>query len=139
MPGRLGLPRPKRLRRADIAAAGVVLLFLASICVVGAGIFIENELKPTDGRLGVPQYLFFPFCGRSYMLSDAPPYTTITRIDADIAPGFKPFVLEPTIGQIPLVDLLTGCPMNQDGFYATGIWLHVGGDEYASYSLEGGP
>jgi len=46
-------------------------------------------------------------------------------------------ILEPTIGNVPLLALLTTCPRS-DGVSPTGIWLHVGGDEYVSYSLEGG-
>jgi len=111
---------------------------VASVFVIGTGIFIQNKLKPTDGRFGVPQYLVFPMCGRSYMLSPNA-YSTMARADANISPGSGSFILEPTIGKIPLTDLFTRCPMTRDGFYYTVVWLQVGPDTYAEYVLEGGP
>jgi hypothetical protein len=130
MPARVGLPRPRRPRGKDIAAGAVVLLFVISILVVGTGFFIAHELQPTDGRFGVPQYLVFPLCGRDYHISNLP------EVNAPAVDGA--FVVEPTIGSIPLLSLLT-CPKNSNGLTYTVIWLHVGPDEFASYALEGGP
>ena len=47
-------------------------------------------------------------------------------------------MVEPNIGEVPLLSLLT-CPKTPDGFCYTVIWLRVGPDTYASYSLEGRP
>jgi hypothetical protein len=135
MPDRVELPRPRRPKRQNVAAAIVVLLLAASIAVMGTGFFIEHDLRPTDGAFGLPGRLAFPLCGRSYLLSNLPDQTF--RGAAAWAAA-KPFVVEPTIGKVPLFSLLT-CPMSPDGFYYTVIWLHVGPDTYASYALEGGP
>jgi hypothetical protein len=136
MPARMGLPRPGRPKGKDLAAGAVVLAFLMAVCILGAGIFIAHSLKPTDGRFGVPQYLVFPFCGRSYMLGADTAPQTFTRADASAGAGA--FVVEPTIGSIPLLSLLT-CPRSPSGLTYTVIWLHVGTDAYVEYALEGGP
>jgi hypothetical protein len=132
---RAGLPRPRRPKRSDIAASFAVVLLVLSIAVIGTGFFIQHDLRPTDGPLGLPGRLAFPLCGRSYLLSN-PPEQTLQGPAAPVAHGA--FVVEPTIGKVPLFSLLT-CPKGPDGFYYTVIWLHVGPDTYASYSLEGGP
>jgi hypothetical protein len=133
MPGRVGLPGPRRPRRSDIAAGAVVLLLVLSICVVGTGLFIENKLQPSDGRFGLPRMLTFPLCGASYHLSvggQAPKPSA----------GDGSFIVEPTIGQIPLVELFTRCPRwGAAGFRYTVIYLHDGPDSYSVYELEGGP
>jgi hypothetical protein len=107
----------------------VVLACLLSVCIVGTGLFIQVVLKPTDGRLGVPEYLSFPFCGHGYTLED-PAERTFTQ-----APGF---VVEPTVGKVPLLSLLT-CPTAADGSYAGTVWLHVGPNTFVSYRLNGYP
>jgi hypothetical protein len=129
MPGRVGLSRPRRPKRSDIAAGAVVLAFALAVCVVATGLFIQISLKPTDGRFGVPQYLAFPFCGHGYTLVDS------TEMKSDVQPGF---VVEPTVGKIPLLSLLT-CPKEADGSYAGHVWLHVGQDKYVEYLLNGYP
>jgi hypothetical protein len=138
-------PRVGRPRRSTVAAAAVVLVFLLCGTVVVTGFYIETQLQPTDGHLGTPLYLKFPLCGRSYMLA-AGQTATKAQIDAAMPAGFEPFVLEPTIGRIPLFDLVLKCPeYSTPGahgsvtVFATVIWLHVAPDEYVGYSLEGGP
>jgi hypothetical protein len=137
VPGRMRLPRPRRPRRADVAAAGVVALFLACVCVIGLGLFIQHSLRPIGSPFGLPGQLSFPLCGRDYQLSTLDTMTKV-QVEGGITSGYEPFVLEPTVGKIPLFDLFR-CPMNKDGFYDTVIWLHVGADEYQAYALEGGP
>jgi hypothetical protein len=114
-------------------ASIVVLLLIVCVSVVGLGFFIQHELQPSDGRFGLPQYLAFPFCGADYHLSlggKAPKPSA----------GDGSFVLEPTIGQVPLVEVLTRCPRwGAAGFRYTVIYLHDGPDSYAVYELEGGP
>ena len=135
MAGRVGPPRSRRPKRSDVAATIAVLLVVASIVVMGTGFFIEHELRPTDGAFGLPGRLDFPLCGRSYLLSNLPEQTFQ---GGSAGAAGMPFVVEPTVGKVPLLSLLT-CPKSPDGFYYTVIWLHVGPDTYASYSLEGGP
>jgi hypothetical protein len=135
MAGRVGPPRSRRPRRSDVAATMAVVVLVASIVVMGAGFFIVHDLRPTDGPFGLPGRLAFPLCGRSYLLSNLPEQT----LQGPAAPAARgAFVVEPTIGKVPLFSLLT-CPKGPDGFYFTVIWLHVGPDTYASYALEGGP
>jgi hypothetical protein len=134
MSGRVGLPRRRRPRRADIAATAVVVLFVCSIVVIAVGTFVAHDLRPTGSMFGIPGRLSFPLCGRSYLLSNLPSIP----IDSPIPSDARTTILEPTIGDVPLLALLTTCP-RFDGLSPTVIWLHVGGDEYAVYSLEGGP
>ena len=54
-------------------------------------------------------------------------------------PDEEGVILEPTIGKIPLLGLLTTCPRYKGEFAPTGIWLQIGPDEYVAYTLEGGP
>jgi hypothetical protein len=67
----------------------------------------------------------------------------LEAIDTSISPGFgEPYILRPTIGDVPLLDLLRECPFYQlpGGMVrSTVIWLQVGPNDYVSYSLEGGP
>lgn len=135
MPDKVGLLRPSRPKRHNVAAAAAVLLLVTSIAVIWTGFFIEHDLRPTDGAFGQPGRLTFPLCGRSYLLSNLPEQTFQ---GAAAGAGSKPFVVEPNLGKVPLLSLLT-CPKSPDGFYYTVIWLHVGPDTYASYALEGGP
>ena len=123
-------PRPPTLsppRGKDIAAATVVLLFIFSVGMVGAAIFTEVKLQPIDGRAGVPQLLNFPWCGRTFQLTQAGGWTLARVEDQQTLHG--PTILEPTIGKIPLAALFTSCP---DDLL---IWLHVGSDDYAEYEL----
>jgi hypothetical protein len=112
-----------------------IVLLVVSIAVIGMGFFIEHDLRPADGAFGLPGRLAFPLCGRSYLLSNLPEQTFE---GASAWTGGSPFVVEANIGKVPLLSLLT-CPKSPDGFYYTVIWLHVGPDTYASYSLEVGP
>jgi hypothetical protein len=134
MRGREGLPRRRRPKRADIAATLVVVLFICSIIVIAVGTFIAHDLRPTGSMFGLPGRLSFPLCGRSYLLSNS----SSVHLDGAASSDPRTTILEPTIGNVPLLALLTTCP-RYDGFSPTVIWLHVGGDEYVSYSLEGGP
>lgn len=136
-------PRLSRPRRSTIAAAGVVLVFLLCVSGLAIGLFIQLELHPIDGRLGLPQRLDFPLCGRSYQLGNGD-HGTKSKIDAGMARGYEPYILEPTVGQIPLVDLLTKCPLvpmigGHGSVAHTVVWLQVGLDDYVAYELEGGP
>jgi hypothetical protein len=128
MPVRVGLPRPGRPKRSDLAAAAVVLIAILAVSLVVTGLFIQITLKPTDGHFGAPEYLVFPFCGHSYTLVDS------TEQTSAVAPGY---VIEPTVGKVPVFSLLT-CPM-VGGSYAGHVWLHVGTDKYVQYLLDGYP
>jgi hypothetical protein len=70
MRGRVGLPRRRRPRRTDVAAAVVVALFICSIIVIAVGAFIAHDLRPTCSMFGLPGRLSFPLCGRSYLLGN---------------------------------------------------------------------
>ncbi len=70
-------------------------------------------------------------------------HSTKAGLGARVAPD-EPYILEPTIGKIPLVDVLTKCPLVQmvgirGSVALTVIWLQVGPDDYWTYALEGGP
>jgi hypothetical protein len=137
------MPRPKRPRRTTVAAASVVLVVVVCLSVISFGLFIQLRLEPIDGRFGTPQRLPFPLWGRSYVPGNTSHWTK-DQIQAAIVPGFKPVILEPTIGQIPLVDIFTKCPVYHfpgvnGNVFATAVWLHIGPDDYIIYSLEGGP
>lgn len=134
MRGRVGLPKRRRPKRSDVAAAAVVALFICSIVVIAVGTFVAHDLRPTGSMFGIPGRLSFPLCGRSYLLSNQPG----VHIDGPLPSEARTTALEPTLGKVPLLALLTTCP-RYDGLSPTVIWLHVGGDEYVSYSLEGGP
>lgn len=130
---RRGLRRP---RREDVFAASVVLLLAVCLGAVAGVFYIATQFKSEGSLFGRPTRI--PACGRSYL----GPGRTWSRaeIDAAIAPGFEPVVLEPTIGQIPLLQdghpTQSGSPV---GFCATVVFLHVGADRYVGYALEGGP
>ena len=128
MPVRVGLPRPRRPRRSDFAAAAVILAAILVVSVVGTALFIQITLKPTDGHFGAPEYLVFPFCGHSYTIVSSAEETYAT------APGY---VIEPTLGDVPLFSLLT-CP-TVGGSAADQVYLHVGPDRYVDYLRNGYP
>jgi hypothetical protein len=128
MPVLVGLPRPRLPKRSDFAAAAVVLAAILAVCTVGTGLFIQIALKPTDGHFGAPEYLRFPFCGPSYTLEDS------TELTSAVAPGF---VVEPTVGKVPVLSLLT-CP-TVGGSSADHVYLHVGPNQYIEYLRDGYP
>jgi hypothetical protein len=128
MPVGVGLPRPRRPRRSDFAAAAVVLAAILVVSFVGMALFIQVSLKPTDGHFGAPEYLVFPFCGHSYTIVDSVEQTST------VAPGY---VIEPTLGNVPVLSLLT-CP-TVAGSYPGYVYLHVGADKYVGYLLDGYP
>jgi hypothetical protein len=134
----LGLPRRRRPKRADVAAAVVIVLFVCSVVVVAVGTFVAHDLRPTGSMFGIPGRLSFPLCGRSYLLSNTPDWSTADVLAA-VSPDEQGSILEPTIGKVPLLALLTTCPRYQVQYATTVIFLHVGPDQYAVYSLEGGP
>lgn len=142
---RTGMRRPRagRPRRSTIAAAAVVLVFVLCVSGLAVGLFIQTELRPIDGRFGLPQQLDFPFCGRSYQLGNGS-HMTKSQMDAEMTPGYQAYILEPSVGQIPLVDVFTKCPrvpmVGGHGSVAQTVgFLQVGPDDYAVYVLEGGP
>lgn len=133
----------RRPSGSTIARAGVLLIFALTVSVLAVGMFIQVELQPIDGRLGLPQRLDFPLCGCSYQLGNEEHWTK-AEIGAQVAPGYEPYILEPTIGKIPLADVLTKCPLvpmvgGHGSVAPTVIWLQVGPDDYWTYALEGGP
>lgn len=136
------VPRPRGPRRSTIAAAGMVLALVLCVSSLAIGLFIEFKLRPIDGRLGLPQRLDF-LCGRSYHLGNGD-HITKSQIDSGMTPGYEPYILEPTLGQIPLVDVFTKCPTvpmvgGRGSVTYTLVWLQVGSDDYVTYALEGGP
>jgi hypothetical protein len=106
----------------------VILAAILVVSVVGTALFIQISLKPTDGHFGAPEYLVFPFCGHSYTIMSSTEETSST------APGY---VVEPTLGDVPVFSLLT-CP-TVDGSTADHVFLHVGPDKYVEYLRDGYP
>jgi hypothetical protein len=137
------MPKPGRPRRTTVAATAAVLIFVLCVSVLATGLFVQLELRPIDGRFGQPQALLFPLCGRSYLLGNGDHWTR-TQIDEGMSPGYEPDILEPSFGQIPLLDLFRRCPEHPiPGGHgmatAVEVWLKVGPDDYVGYGLEGGP
>jgi hypothetical protein len=116
----------------------VVLLFVCSAVLIAVGTFVAHDLRPTGSMFGIPGRLSFPLCGRSYLLSNSGEWSK-ADVEKSLMPDETGVILEPTVGQIPLLGLLTTCPRYKGEFTPTGIWLHIGTDEYLAYSLEGGP
>ncbi len=111
---------------------------LVGVVIVAAVITIAHEFEPEGSLFGRPMRI--PTCGQSYVTH--PDVTTVfsrAQIEAVVAPGSSPVVLEPVIGQIPLFAPFTeqhharGVPRCD-----TLIYLHVGADAYAAYGLEPG-
>jgi hypothetical protein len=128
MPVRVGIPRPRRPKRSDLAAGAAVLAAILVVSVVVTALFVQVRLKPTDGRFGAPEYLVFPFCGHSYTIVSSTEQTSAS------APGY---VIEPSLGDVPLFSLLT-CP-TVGGSTADRVYLHVGADRYVEYLRDGYP
>src|ERR1035437_8578089 len=94
MRGRVGLPRLRWPRRADIAAAVVVALFVFSIIVIAVGTFVAHDLRPTGSMFGLPGRLSFPLCGRSYLLSNTGGWSK-ADVEASLVPDEEGVLLEP--------------------------------------------
>lgn len=133
------LGRPSEQNRpvgSNLLPAGVVALFLVSLVIVGVVAIIETQYRPQGSLLGRPTRI--PACGRSYL----GPGRTFTRaeVDADITPGYRPAILEPVIGEVPLGGTVSKLTLESgDQVCDTLIFLQVGPDAFASYALEGGP
>ncbi|MFI5100435.1 MAG: hypothetical protein ACHQE5_07965 [Actinomycetes bacterium] len=83
-------------------------------------------------------------CNRTFDRSGS---GTWTRAEVDllaktVAGPAGPVILEPTVGRIPLIRPNLP-PMIMPGGFAVvcamEVWLHVGPDAYAMYTLVGGP
>ncbi len=124
-------------RRRDITAAAVMLLTFVCLAVIGRFVFLETQMEPTGGAFGIPTRI--PLCGRQFETSpDTARRYTMAEIEATITPGYRPIVLEPTIGDLPVLGLFESHPY-PPGMAAcdTLIFLHVGPDSYLSYGLMG--
>ncbi len=132
------LRRRRRIpRRSDLGAAVVVGVTFACIAVVGGFVFLETQMEPAGGSFGIRTHI--PLCGRQFETSpDTARRYTMVEIEATIAPGYRPIVLEPTIGDLPVLGLFESHPF-PPGMAAcdTLIFLHVGPDSYLSYGLMG--
>ncbi len=126
----------RRPRRDDVLLGVLVTNLVVGVVIVAAVITIAHEFEPEGSLFGRPMRI--PTCGQSYVTS--PDVTTVftrAQIEAKTAPGSRPVVLEPVIGQIPLFAPFT------EQQHARGaqpcdtlIYLHVGVDAYAAYGLE---
>ena len=129
----------RRPRREDVLAAVIVLVTLACLGVLAAFLFVETQFHPSESAFGIPTTI--PLCGRWF--SRAPDSTQVlTRAEIEIGaiPGHAPVVLEPTLGQIPLLALVEPHPIPVGmSTCDVVIYIHVGPDAYVGYALEGGP
>ena len=129
----------RRPRREDVLAAVIVLVTLACLGVLAGFLFVEAHFHPVDGAFGIPTTI--PLCGPWFSrAADSTQVLTRAEIETGSIPGHAPVVLQPSLGQIPLVALAQPHPV------AAGmstcdvvIYLHVGPDAYVGYALEGGP
>ena len=123
--------RSLRPRREDLVAASLVLLLFAGVVMIGGLFLIETQFRPEGSAFGLPTRI--PTCGRSF-IRDAADVRVFTRaeIEAQMTPGYSPTVLEPAIGEIPLL-----APFEPHCDVL--IFLHVGPDAYVGYELQGGP
>lgn len=128
--------RWRRPRREDVFAASLVLLLVVSLLAVAGAFYIATQFRPEGSLFGRPTRI--PACGRSYL----GPGRAWTRaeVEAAITPGFEPVVLEPTIGDVPLIPWVDQRRISSGLVVCdTVIYLHVRPDLYANYALEGGP
>jgi len=127
------------LRRQNILAAVVLLVALLCVAVLAGFIVVETQFRPAGSAFGLPTRI--PLCGRAFSRSadDARVFTR-AEIDAGMSPGYSPVILEPSIGEVPLLALLEPRP-NPSGMATCDvlIFLHTGPDAYVGYALEGGP
>jgi hypothetical protein len=128
--------RWRRPSRQDVFAASLVLLLVMSFFALAGLLYIVTQFRPEGSLFGRPTRI--PACGRSYL---GPGRTwTRTEMEAAITPGYEPVVLEPTIGEVPLIPLV-----DQRRFGSglvtcdTLIFLYVRPDFYVGYAIEGGP
>ena len=129
-------PRTDAAQR-NIAAVAVVVVTLVCTAVIGGFVFLETQMEPVGGAFGIPTRI--PLCGRYFETSpDTARRYTMAEIEATIEPGHRPIVLEPTLGDLPVLGLFESHP-NPPGMAAcdTLIFLHVGPDSYLSYGLLG--
>ena len=122
----------------DVRAAGVLVVFVVGVVVLGSYALIERNFQPLGGPFGVPHRI--PTCGRSYLGGEV--RLTLEQIQATINPGTSPLLFEPQLGQIPLMAPFQGHTVRLDTgaeVCPTAVFLHVGADAYAAYALEGGP
>ena len=127
------------LRRQNILAAGVLLVALLCVAALAGFVVVETQFRPTGSALGLPARI--PLCGRTFSRpADDTRVFTRAEIDAGMAPGYSPVILEPSIGEVPLLALLESHP-NPSGMATCDvlIFLHTGPDAYVGYALEGGP
>jgi len=113
----------------------LVLLLVVSLLALAGVVYIETQFRPEGSLFGRPTRI--PACGRSYL----GPGRAWTRaaMEASITPGFEPTVLEPTIGDLPLIPWVDQRRIEAGLVCDTVIYLHVRPDLYVSYALEGGP
>lgn len=129
--------RVHRPRHQDVVAGIVVLVAAVSLSVMGGFVFLETQLEPVGGAFGIPTRI--PLCGRQFETTpDTARRYSMAEIEATIEPGCRPIVLEPTIGDLPVLGLFESHPY-PPGMAAcdTLIFLHVGPDSYLSYGLAG--
>jgi hypothetical protein len=127
------------LRRQNILAAGVLLVALLCVAVLAGFILVETQFRPAGSAFGLPTRI--PLCGRTFSRSaDDGRVFTRAEIDAGMSPGYSPVILEPSIGEVPLLALFEPHP-NPSGMATCDvlIFLHAGPDAYIGYALEGGP
>jgi hypothetical protein len=126
----------RRPSRQDVFAAGMVVLVVVSLSALAGVFYIETQFRPEGSLFGRPTRI--PACGRSY-LGPGRGWTR-AEMEAAITPGYEPVVLEPTIGEVPLI------PWVDHRRFGSGlvtcdtvIFLHVRPDFYVGYAIEGGP
>ena len=132
-------PTGRRVRREDVLAAVIVLVTLACLGVLAGFFFVETQFHPVGGAFGIPTTI--PLCGRWFSrAADSTQVLTRAEIEIGSTPGHAPVVLEPSLGQIPLVALVQPHPVPAGmSTCDVVIYLHVGPDAYVGYALEGGP
>ncbi len=122
-----------------VFAAAVLAVFAVATTTLALGIYIETQFRPQDSAFGLPSQI--PTCGRRFF--HAPDDTRVwtrAEVEANMDPGRAPLILEPTIGEIPLIDSLLPDAGGPNGTPCTvALWLHIGDDRYVAYALEGGP
>ena len=125
----------RRPSRKDLFAASLVVVFVASLVALAGMFYIEIQFRPEHSLFGRPTRI--PACNRSYLGPGRG--ETRAEMEADIPPGFEPTVLEPTVGEVPLVPWVDQRRIEAGLVCDTVIYLHVRSDLYLTYALEGGP
>ena len=120
--------------RADALAGGVALVFAGALVFVLGFLFIESQYRPQGSALGTPTRI--PACGRTYTGPGAA--QTLGEVQAGTIPGYAPQILEPTIGEIPFGGDARQIRTESGQLVCdTLMFLHLGGDVYLPYGLEG--